>query len=156
MQPCTHPGMKRLFCLKAKNGLIMKRFFCPNGLITSREVKEARRPHTCSRPCAFEEKTKIEKLPPPKKSRTTQNTPRNPQQPGDRDRLKTARDETRPTRLPILACFHRSRVCGNRPGTALAISKNHECYTYTDGHRRTDRLNNGTLYAPRYEEAFLP
>ena len=58
MAPCTHPGMKRLFCLKAKNGLIMKRFFCPNGLITSREVKEARRPHTCSRPCAFEEKTK--------------------------------------------------------------------------------------------------
>ena len=25
--------------------------------ITSREVNEARRPHTCSRPCAFEEKT---------------------------------------------------------------------------------------------------
>ena len=25
-------------------------------LITSREVNEARRPHTCSRPCAFEEK----------------------------------------------------------------------------------------------------
>ena len=26
------------------------------------------------------------------------NTPRNPQQPGDRDDLETARDETRPTR----------------------------------------------------------
>ena len=26
--------------------------------ITSRDVNEARRPHTCSRPCAFEEKTK--------------------------------------------------------------------------------------------------
>ena len=31
MAPCTHPG-------------------------TSREVNEARRPHTCCRPCAFEEK----------------------------------------------------------------------------------------------------
>ena len=33
-----------------------------------------------------------------KKSRPTQNTPRNPQQPGDRDELETARDETRPIR----------------------------------------------------------
>ena len=65
------------------------------------------------------------------KSRRTQNTPRNPQQPGDRDHLKTACDETRPTRSPTLVRFHRSRVCGNRPRTALAISKNHESYTYT-------------------------
>ena len=33
--------------------------------------------------------------------------------------------------------------------------KNHERYTYTV-HRQTDKLNNGTLYAPRYEEALLP
>ena len=42
MAPCTHPG-------------------------TSREVNEARRPHTCGRPCAFEEnkwKKKHEKIPP--------------------------------------------------------------------------------------------
>ena len=45
MAPCTHPGMKRLLCQKAKNGLI----------ITSREVNESRRPHTCSRLCALEE-----------------------------------------------------------------------------------------------------
>ena len=31
------------------------------------------------------------------KSRRTQSTPRNPQQPGDRDHLETARDETCPT-----------------------------------------------------------
>ena len=31
-------------------------------------------------------------------SRTNQNTPRNPQQPGDHDHLKTSRDERRPTR----------------------------------------------------------
>ena len=64
MAPCTHPGMKRLFCLQAKNGLIMKRVLdlkAKNGLITSREVNEARRPHTCSRPCAFEEKKYLKK-----------------------------------------------------------------------------------------------
>ena len=39
-----------------------------------------------------------------------------PQQPGDRDHLETACDETRPTRQPILARFlRRSRVYGNRP-----------------------------------------
>ena len=43
MAPCTHPG-------------------------TSREVNEARRPHTCSRPCAFEETTKSEKKKHTKKS----------------------------------------------------------------------------------------
>ena len=69
------------------------------------------------------------------KKRPSQNTPRNPQQPGDHDHLDTARDETRPTRLPTLARYHRSRICGNRPRTSLAISKNDECYTYTDRHR---------------------
>ena len=33
-----------------------------------------------------------------KKSRRTKDTPRNSHQPGDRDHLETARDETRPTR----------------------------------------------------------
>ena len=33
-----------------------------------------------------------------KKSLATKNTPRNPQQPGDPDNLKTARDDTRATR----------------------------------------------------------
>ena len=36
-----------------------------------------------------------------KKIRPTQNTPRNPQQPGDRDYLETARDKPRPTRIPF-------------------------------------------------------
>ena len=57
-------------------------------------------------------------------------------------------------RVSSLARFHKSRVCGNRPRTALAISKNDECYTHA--HTPTDKLNNGTLYAPRYEKAFLP
>ena len=61
---------------------------------TSREVNEARKPHTFSRPYAFEEKKAKKNT----KSRRTQNTPRNPQQPGDRDHLETACNETRPTR----------------------------------------------------------
>ena len=39
-----------------------------------------------------------QKKPKKTKSRRTQNTPRNPQQLGDRDHLETARDETRLTR----------------------------------------------------------
>ena len=81
-------------------------------------------------------KTKIEKK--TKKSRRTQNTPRNPQQPGDRDNLETACDETRPTRSPTLARLHRFRVCGNRPRTALAISKIDECHVprWSSGYKK--------------------
>ena len=57
------------------------------------EMNEAGRPHSCSRPCAFEEKKNTKKSAPP-----TLNTTRNPQQPGDRDHLVKARDETRPAR----------------------------------------------------------
>ena len=76
MAPCTHPDMKRLFCLKAKNGLVMKRLFFPKRkknighsarsalLISSREVNEARRPLACSRPRVLEIKeTKKERNP---------------------------------------------------------------------------------------------
>ena len=97
MAPCTHPG-------------------------TSREVKEARRPHTCSRSCAFEEKEtkKKRKIPPHPKHTTKSAAARR------RDHLETACDETRPTRSPTLARFHRSRVCGNRHRTALEISTSRE------------------------------
>ena len=40
-----------------------------------------------------------------KKIRPTQNTPRNPQQPGNRDHFETACDGTCPTRWPMLARF---------------------------------------------------
>ena len=56
----------------------------------------------------------------------------------DRDHLETAYDETRPTRSPTLARIHRFRVCGNRPRTALAISKNDECCTYTQTDGQTN------------------
>ena len=137
MTPCTHPGMKRLFGLKAKKTSSVASLPRPF-LIISREVNEARRPHTCSRSCASEgkknEKKKHEKM------RRTPNTPRNSQQPDDRNHLETACNETRPTRSPTLASSHRSRVCENRPRTALAISKNDECYAHTDSH--TDSQTN--------------
>ena len=92
-------------------------------LITSREVNMTKWPHTCSRPCAFEEK----------KCRKKKTRKKTPHPKHDRDHLETVCNETRPTRSPTLARFHRSRVCRNRPRTALAISKNDECYT----HRQT-------------------
>ena len=52
----VRPAMKRLFFLKATNGLGR---FAPSALPhyhTGREVNEARGPHTCSGPCAFEVK----------------------------------------------------------------------------------------------------
>ena len=94
MTPCTHPGIKRLFCLQAKNGLIMKRLFClkaKNGVITCREVNKAR----CGLILAagrVDSKKKKKTL----KIRPTENTPRNSQQPSDRFKLETACKETRP------------------------------------------------------------
>ena len=53
--------------------------YCP---CTSREVNEARGPHTCSRPCAFEEKitgrTKPEKNPPHPKHTTKSTATKRP------------------------------------------------------------------------------
>ena len=100
MTPCTHPGIKRLFCLQAKNGLIMKRLFClkaKNGVITCREVNKARCGLILAAGRVRSKKKKIDKKN-GKTIRPTENTPRNPKQPGDRVQLKTACDETRPTR----------------------------------------------------------
>ena len=77
--------MKRLSCLKAKIGLI-----------TSREVNEARDGVILAAGrVRSNEKKRAKKT---KKIRPTRNTPRNPQLPGDRDQLETARGETCPTR----------------------------------------------------------
>ena len=89
-------------------------------------------------------KSQNTKMPPQPKHTTKSTAPRRPRTPRDGARRNTFHA------LAHLARFYRSRVCGNRLSTALAISKNDECYTYT--HRQT----NGTVYAPRYDEAFLP
>ena len=67
------------------------------------------------------------------KIRPTENTPRKPEQPGDRDHLEAACDETPPTRSPTITRFHRSRVCGNRPRTALAIGKKRRMLNHQHG-----------------------
>ena len=64
---------------------------------TSREVDEARRPHTCGRPCAFEEKKSknkkiTEKSAPPKTHHAIHSSP------ASATTSKTARKESRPTR----------------------------------------------------------
>ena len=82
-------------------------------------------------------KKKTIKMKKTRKNRPAQNTPRNPQQHGDRVQLETACEQTRPTRSLILSRFYRSRVCANRPSKALAISKDDKYCTYTD--RQTDR-----------------
>ena len=88
MALCTHPGMKS--------------FFLPigtNGLITSREVNEARGGFIfAAGRVRSKKKKKIEKKKHGKKIRPTRNTPRNPQQAVDRVQLETACEETRLTR----------------------------------------------------------
>ena len=64
-------------------------------LIVLREVNEARWPHTCSRPCAFEEKRKIEKKtrkknPPDPKHTTKSTAARRPRPTRDRIRGNTS------------------------------------------------------------------
>ena len=82
------------------------------GSPASRKVNEARRPHTCSRPCAFEVRRKKRKkkheISPGPKHTTKSTAARRPRPP------ETVCDETRPTRELMLARFgiHRSRVCG--------------------------------------------
>ena len=69
MEPCTHPSMKRLFFAnrqKPASDTSLPRLW----FITSGYEYEARRPHTCSRPCAFEEEKKTGEKKPKKSCRT--------------------------------------------------------------------------------------
>ena len=131
MAPCTHPG-------------------------TSREVNAARRPHTCSRPCAFEEKknrkTKIKKkFAPPKtqheihSSTATATTSRRHAK-NHVPRVSPYSPVSVDTGFVEIGLVQLSR------SVKMAIVT----HTLTDTHIPTDKLKNGTLYAPRYEETFLP
>ena len=95
---------------------------------TSREVFEARRSHTCSRPCAFDEKKRA----PLPKSRRTQNTHEIHSSPA------TATTSRR------RATIHVSRVSAYSPASidagfveiglvqlSQSVYKKHECYTCT-------------------------
>ena len=126
MAPCTHPG------------------FC-------REVNGARRPHTCSKPCAFEEKKTYKKH-------------ENPAAPTTHHEIHSS---------PATATTSRRRVTKHVPHVSLhsptstypgfveiglvqlsqSVKTTNVTHTHTD--TQTDRQTNGTMYAPRYEEAFL-
>ena len=75
------------------------------------------------------EKTK--KIAPP------QNTPRNSQQPGDRDHFETACDETRPTCLPTLVHLDPGFVEIGLAQLSQSVKTTNVTHTLTD--RRTDR-----------------
>ena len=144
MAPCTHPGTKRVFCLKEKTGSVAS---LPQPcLITSREVNEARRPHTCSRPCAVEEEKTL-----------------NPAAPKTHHEIHSSPVTATTSRRR--AAKHVPRVSPYSPASmdlgfvkiglvqlSQSVKTTNVTHTLTD----TDYLNNGTLYAPRYEEAFLP
>ena len=113
---------------------------------TRREVHEARWPRTCSRPCAFEgqkneQKKQNKKNAPPKTHHEIHSRPAT----ATNSRRRAAKH------VPRVSPYSPASI---DPGfrTALAISKNDECYTHA---HTTDKLNNGTLYAPRYEETFF-
>ena len=82
MAPCTHIYEKAFFACRQKTTSVASLSrLC---LITSREVNEARRPHTWSRPCAFEEnKSKEHEIPPHPKHTTKSTAARRPRPPRD-------------------------------------------------------------------------
>ena len=84
-------------------------------------------------------------MPPNPKHTTKSTAAQRPRPPRDGARRNTFHA------LAHLARFHRSRVCGNRPRTALAISKNDECYTYT----QTKRIMEPCTY-PGMKRFFVP
>ena len=147
--------MKRLFGLRKKTASAASLPRPCLNTSTSREVNEARWPRTCSsRPCAFEEKkietkknTKISA--PPKTHHDIHSNP------------ATA------TNSRWRAAKHVPRVSPHSPASIdpgfveiglvqLSQSGKTTNITHTHTHIPTDKLINGTLYAPRYEEAFLP
>ena len=69
-----------------------------NGLISSREVNEARRGFILAVGRVRSKGKNKQKQNKNKKNHPTQSTPLNPHQPGDRDHLETAREKTRSAR----------------------------------------------------------
>ena len=79
-------------------------------------------------------KKNTKKSPPPKTHHDIESSPS----------TATASRQRVTKRYPLIARFHISRVCANRPRTALAMGENDDCYTYTDRH--TDGKTNRQTY----------
>ena len=115
-------------------------------LTTSREVNEARWPHTC-RPCAFEKK-KPENSAPPKTHNEIHSSP------------TTACNSRRHAMkyVPCVGPYSPDSIDSGFLEIGLVqLSQSVKTTNVTHTHTHTDRqINNGTLYAPQYEEFFLP
>ena len=135
--------MKRLFALRQITASVAS----PSRpcLITSRETNVATRPHACSRPCAFDE---------------------------GKNQTKTHREiHSSPVTVSnsrLLARKHVPRVSPYAPVSIdpefveiglvqLSQTGIKDKFNVTRTHLQIPKgqLNNGTLYLPRYEEAFL-
>ena len=116
-----------------------------------RDRNEARRPHTCSRPCAFEER------------KTKKGTKSRAPKTHHEIYISAATASTSRRR----AIKHVPRVSPYSPASinsgfveiglvqlSQSVKTMNVTHTQTDGQR--EQLNNGTLHAPRYEEAFSP
>ena len=95
----------------------------------SREVNEARRPHTSSRPCAFEKKKSGKKT----KKHRTQNTPRNPQQ------VTTSRRRAKKHVPRVSPCSPASIDTGFVEIGLVQLSQSVKTTNVTHTHTQTDR-----------------
>ena len=114
-------------------------------------MNEARWPHACSRPCTFEEK-KIEKktqkkIRPPKTHHEIHSSPAT---------ASNSRQRTK-KHVPRVSPYSPASV---DPGFVeiglVQLSQSVKTKNVTHTLTQTDKLNIGTLHAPRYEEAFSP
>ena len=110
--------------------------------LTSREVNEARWPHTCSR-------NYTEKSAPPKTRHEIHSSPAT----ATNSRRRATKHVSRASPYSP-ACLDLGFVEIGLVQRSQSVKATNVTHTQTDGQR--DQLNNGTLYAPRYEEAFLP
>ena len=125
MVPCTHPG-------------------------TSREVNEARGPHILAAGRVRSKEKKIER-----KKSTKKSTP-----PKTHHDLQSSPATATPSRRRATKHVPRVSLCSPASIDAgfveigfVHLSQSVKT-TYAHRQTQTDKLNNGTLYAPRYEEAF--
>ena len=113
--------------------------------VTSREVNESRRPHTCSTPCAFEEKKTLEKntktYAPPKIHYEIHSSP------------ATATTSRRPTtkHIPHVSPYSPASI---DPGLVeiglVQLTQAAKTTNFNTRRQQTDEINFGTLYAARY------
>ena len=108
------------------------------------------RPHTCSGPCAFEEKERKKETRNPAAPKTHHEIHSSPATATTSRRLATKH-------VPRLSPYSPASINSGFEEIGLVQLPQSIKTTNATHTQQTDRLiNNGTLYAPRYEKAFLP